>query len=193
MLAGGESGAGGFTWPTDSRSHCHFPKMAMSRVRGPFNNSPGCCARRQLWLLPSPRVRFPRTMATFYDRFLRMRRTLAESHTALEIQGRDRVESCTLPAELKQMTGSIGRWLAEGGFKNGARLAIFAENHPRWVAALPGGNQPAGCTVVPLDTALHADQVTKLLKDSRRFTVLRMRRHSNGTGGGRRSARSAWC
>ncbi len=47
----------------------------------------------------------------------------------------------------------------------GSRLAIVADNHPRWVAAYLG-NVAAGCTVVPLDTALHPDQLTKLLNDS---------------------------
>ena len=36
---------------------------------------------------------------------------------------------------------------------------------PRWVAAYLG-IIASGCAAVPLDTALHADQVTKLLKDS---------------------------
>ncbi len=44
-------------------------------------------------------------------------------------------------------------------------LAILADNHPRWVAAYLG-IIASGCAAVPLDTALHADQVTKLLKDS---------------------------
>ena len=44
-------------------------------------------------------------------------------------------------------------------------MAIVADNHPRWVAAYLG-IIASGCTVVPLDTALHADQLTTLLKDS---------------------------
>jgi len=47
----------------------------------------------------------------------------------------------------------------------GARIAIFADNHPRWVAAYLG-SIASGYAAVPLDTAFHADQVTKLLKDS---------------------------
>jgi long-chain acyl-CoA synthetase len=53
----------------------------------------------------------------------------------------------------------------ENGFAGGSRLGIVADNHPRWVAAYLG-IIAAGCTVVPLDTALHADQLAKLLKDS---------------------------
>ena len=49
--------------------------------------------------------------------------------------------------------------------RGGSRLAILADNHPRWVAAYLG-TIASGCVIVPLDTALHADQVTKLLKDS---------------------------
>ena len=48
---------------------------------------------------------------------------------------------------------------------HGSRLAILADNHPRWVAAYLG-IIASGCAAVPLDTALHDDQVTKLLKDS---------------------------
>lgn len=44
-------------------------------------------------------------------------------------------------------------------------MAIVADNHPRWVATYLG-IIASGCAVVPLDTALHADQLTQLLKDS---------------------------
>ncbi len=108
-------------------------------------------------------VRFHATMSTFYDRF----RECAERwphNVALEIQKHDRVESYTY-SELRQMAESIGRWLGGQKLAAGARIAILADNHPRWVAAylgvIAGGN-----TAVPLDTAFHADQVAKLLKDS---------------------------
>src|SRR5208283_2976401 len=71
---------------------------------------------------------------------------------------------CTY-AELRRMAESVGRWIIESGFPRGSRLAIMADNHPRWVAAYLG-IIASGCAAVPLDTALHADQVTKLLKDS---------------------------
>ena len=115
-------------------------------------------------------------MATFYDRFCGCVERWP-NHTALEIQRRDRVESCTY-LQLKHMAESIGRWLMEGGFKNGARVAILAENHPRWVAVYLAGIA-AGCTVVPLDTALHAEQVTKLLKDSQTAILFCDARHSD--------------
>ena len=63
------------------------------------------------------------------------------------------------------MAESVGRWITENGFPHGSRLAILADNHPRWVAAYLG-IIASGCAAVPLDTALHDDQVTKLLKDS---------------------------
>ena len=85
-------------------------------------------------------------------------------NVALELQRHDHIESCTY-AELRRMAESVGRWIGENGFARGSRLAIVADNHPRWVAAYLG-IIAAGCTVVPLDTALHADQLTKLLKDS---------------------------
>ena len=114
-------------------------------------------------------------MGTFYDRFCECAERWP-NNTALEIQRRDRVESCSY-LQLKQMTESIGRWLREGGFQNGTRVAILAENHPRWVAVYLAGIA-AGCTVVPLDTALHADQVTKLLKDSETAVLFCDARHS---------------
>ena len=63
------------------------------------------------------------------------------------------------------MAESVGRWITENKFPRGSRLAILADNHPRWVAAYLG-IIASGCAAVPLDTALHDDQVTKLLKDS---------------------------
>src|SRR5580704_10025320 len=102
-------------------------------------------------------------MPTFYELF----RQCAErwpDNVALEIQRRDRVESNTY-TDGRRMAESIGRWLTESGFQAGARIAILADNHPRWIAAYLG-IIAAGCTAVPLDTAFHADQVAKLLKDS---------------------------
>jgi long-chain acyl-CoA synthetase len=102
-------------------------------------------------------------MPTFYDRFRECAERWPE-HIALEIQRRDRLESYRY-REVKQMAESVGRWLVENGFQPGARIAIFADNHPRWVTVYLG-IIAAGCTAVPLDTALHPDQVMKLLKDS---------------------------
>ena len=102
-------------------------------------------------------------MPTFYDRFVECAERWPDN-VALELQRRDHLESCTY-AELRGMADSVGRWIAESGFTRGSRLAIVADNHPRWVAAYLG-TIAAGCAVVPLDTALHADQLTKLLKDS---------------------------
>ena len=102
-------------------------------------------------------------MPTFYDRFVECVEHWPKN-IALEIQRRDRVESCTY-AELRHMAESIGSWLARNGFHSGARVVILADNHPRWVAVFLGV-VASGCTAVPLDTALHADQITILLKDS---------------------------
>jgi long-chain acyl-CoA synthetase len=102
-------------------------------------------------------------MSTFYDRF----RECAQrwpNNIALEIQRRDRVETYTY-AELRQMAESIGRWLTERKLPPGSRVAILADNHPRWVAAYLGVIA-SGNAAVPLDTAFHSDQVAKLLKDS---------------------------
>jgi long-chain acyl-CoA synthetase len=107
-------------------------------------------------------------MSTFYDRFIECAERWPDN-VALEIQRHDHLESCTY-AELQRMAESVGRWIAENGFARGSRLAIVADNHPRWVAAYLG-IIAAGCVVVPLDTALHADQLTKLLKDSGASTL----------------------
>src|SRR5437867_3550782 len=102
-------------------------------------------------------------MPTFYDCFLECERRWPQN-VALEIQRCDEVESYTY-TEVRRMAESIARWIKEKGFEPGSRIAILADNHPRWVAAYLGAIA-AGCTAVPLDTAFHADQVTKLLKDS---------------------------
>jgi long-chain acyl-CoA synthetase len=102
-------------------------------------------------------------MPTFYDRFVECAERWPDN-VALELQRHDHLESCTY-SELRRMAESVGRWITERGFPHGSRLAILADNHPRWVAAYLG-IIASGCTAVPLDTALHDDQVTKLLKDS---------------------------
>ncbi len=102
-------------------------------------------------------------MATFYDRFVECAERWPQ-HVALEIQRREGMESCTY-AELRRQAESVARWLTENGLESGSRIAILADNHPRWVAAYLG-TIAAGGAAVPLDTAFSADQVTKLLKDS---------------------------
>jgi long-chain acyl-CoA synthetase len=102
-------------------------------------------------------------MPTFYDQFGEAARR-APQNVALEIQRPDQVESYTY-GEVRKMAESVGRWLTEQKLPAGARVAILADNHPRWVATYLGAIA-SGCTVVPLDTALHADQVTRLLRDS---------------------------
>src|ERR1700733_260204 len=102
-------------------------------------------------------------MPTFYELFRECAERWPDS-VALEIQRRDRVESITY-AEARRMAEGIGRWLTENGFQPGARIATLADNHPRWIIAYLG-IIAAGYTAVPLDTAFHADQVAKLLKDS---------------------------
>ena len=125
-------------------------------------------------------------MPTFYELF----RECAErwpDNVALEIQRRDRVESNTY-AEARRMAESIGRWLTENGFQPGARIAILADNHPRWITAYLG-IIAAGCAAVPLDTAFHADQVAKLLKDSGSFpAVLRCEASGDRRAGRRRKS-----
>ena len=102
-------------------------------------------------------------MPTFYDRFVECAQRWPDN-VALELQRHDHLESCTY-SELRRMAESVGRWITENKFPRGSRLAILADNHPRWVAVYLG-IIASDCAAVPLDTALHDDQVTKLLKDS---------------------------
>jgi long-chain acyl-CoA synthetase len=102
-------------------------------------------------------------MPTFYDRFLECAQR-SPNNVALELQRHDHLESCTY-GELQSWAQSVGRWITENNFGPGARLAILADNHPRWVATYLG-IIASGCVAVPLDTALHDDQIAKLLKDS---------------------------
>src|SRR5437868_14782114 len=102
-------------------------------------------------------------MPTFYDRFVECAERWPQN-VALEIQRRDGTESYTY-SEARRMAESVGRWLRENGIQPGARVAILAHNHPRWVTTYLG-IIAAGCTAVPLDTAFHSDQIAKLLKDS---------------------------
>jgi long-chain acyl-CoA synthetase len=102
-------------------------------------------------------------MPTFYDRFVECAERWP-GNVALQLQRRDHLESCTY-GELRHMAESVARWVSENGFARGSRLAILADNHPRWVAAYLG-IIASGCSVVPLDTALHAEQLTRLLSDS---------------------------
>lgn len=102
-------------------------------------------------------------MATFYDRFVECSERWPKN-VALEIQHHEGVESYTY-SEVRQMAETVAQWIVRQGLKEGSRCAILADNHPRWVVAYLG-TIAAGCTAVPLDTAFHADQVTKLLKDS---------------------------
>src|SRR5215470_7306139 len=101
-------------------------------------------------------------MPTFYERFQQSARQFPDN-VALQIQRHDRTESVKF-SELQGMAESVGNWLA-GKVERDARVAILAANHPRWVAAYLGVIC-AGRIAVPLDTAFHADQVAKLLKDS---------------------------
>jgi long-chain acyl-CoA synthetase len=102
-------------------------------------------------------------MPTFYDSFLECAKRWPQN-IALEMQRRDTLEAHTY-ADLRRMSESVGRWIQDRGYSRGARCAILADNHPRWIAAYLG-TIAAGCTAVPLDTAFHPDQVTKLLQDS---------------------------
>src|SRR5438270_12812957 len=121
-----------------------------SRARHPHRTIRFCCI-------------FPALMPTFYDRFVECAERWPQN-VAIEVQRPNGVESHTY-AELRKMAESFGSWLLSSGMPPGERIAILADNHPRWVAAYLG-IIAAGGAAVPLDTAYHADQVAKLLKNS---------------------------
>jgi long-chain acyl-CoA synthetase len=102
-------------------------------------------------------------MPTFYDRFVQCSERWPQN-VAVEIQKPEGLESYTY-VELRRMSESVAAWLVANHMPPGERVAILADNHPRWIAAYLG-IIAAGGTAVPLDTAYHADQVAKLLKDS---------------------------
>ncbi|HEX3739590.1 MAG TPA: AMP-binding protein [Terriglobales bacterium] len=102
-------------------------------------------------------------MPTFYDRFVECAQRWPQN-VAVEVQRPDGIESHSY-SELRRMAESIAAWLLDSEMEAGTRVAILADNHPRWVAAYLG-IIAAGGTTVPLDTAYHADQVSKLLRDS---------------------------
>jgi long-chain acyl-CoA synthetase len=113
-------------------------------------------------------------MPTFYDRFIECSERWPQN-VALEIQRTDEVESYTY-TELRRMAESFAVWLVAQGMPAGSRVAILADNHPRWVAGYLG-IIAAGGVAVPLDTAYHADQVAKLLKDSGTELLVCDRKH----------------
>src|SRR5581483_8609249 len=102
-------------------------------------------------------------MPTFYDRFVECA-TRWPGNVALEMQREDHLESYTF-AEARRMADSIGRWLLDRGLEPGSRVALLADNDPRWVTSYLG-IIAAGFTVVPLDTGFRSEQVAKLLRDS---------------------------
>ena len=113
-------------------------------------------------------------MPTFYDRFVQCVERWPDN-VAVEIQAPDALESHTY-VELRRMAEAIASWLRDDGLEAGTRVAILADNHPRWVAAYLG-IVAAGGTAVPLDTAYRADQVAKLLKDSGASLLICDRKH----------------
>src|SRR5579859_3687922 len=88
-------------------------------------------------------------MPTFYDRFAECAQRWPDN-VALELQRHDQIVSCTY-SELQRMAESVSRWIGEHGFARGSRLAILADNHPRWVAAYLESSRRAAwsCPSIP--------------------------------------------
>jgi long-chain acyl-CoA synthetase len=103
-------------------------------------------------------------MPNYYARFLESVQRFPQM-VAVEYQPQQGEPSRYSYTELRRMSDSVGRWLTEQQVPQGARCAILAQNGPRWVAAYLA-TLASGCVTVPLDTALNAEQVAKLLIDS---------------------------
>src|SRR5260370_26572624 len=101
-------------------------------------------------------------MPPFYDGFVECAERWPQN-LAVEIQGPDGIESHSY-SELRRMAEFIAAWLVARGTQPSARVAILADNHPRWVAAYLG-IIAAGGAAVPLVSADPADQVGKLPRD----------------------------
>jgi long-chain acyl-CoA synthetase len=119
-------------------------------------------------------VYIPALKPTFYDRFVECAQRWPQN-VAVELQRPDGIESYSY-AELRRMAESIAAWFLDSEMAAGTRVAILAENHPHWVAGYLG-IIAAGGTTVPLDTAYHADQVSKLLRDSGATLLICDQRH----------------
>ncbi len=105
------------------------------------------------------------TMGNFYNRFLDSVRRWPEG-VAVEVQHANPAqpgERYTF-SELRQMSDGAAQWLASRQ-PRGTHCALLAANGPRWVAAFLG-TLASGNVVVPLDTALNHEQVSKLLHAS---------------------------
>src|SRR5579872_2195111 len=113
-------------------------------------------------------------MPTFYDRFVECDQRWPQN-VAVEVQRQDGIEIYSY-AELRRMAESITAWLLDSEMTAGTRIAILADNHPRWVAAYLG-IIAAGGTTVPLDTAYHGDQVSKVLRDSGATLLISDQKH----------------
>ncbi len=94
------------------------------------------------------------------------------------------------------MAESVGRWLPRQKLGAGARVAILADNHPRWVAAYLG-TIALGLHGRPARYGLSRRSGSKAAEGQRRFAAL-LRRQASGdcaagglrTPGGPRSDRS---
>ncbi len=113
-------------------------------------------------------------MANFYHRFLQAVRRWPEKialeliHAGLDDSTRPNaprrsggpLDSYTY-GQVERMTSAVGAWI-HNQVGSGSHCALLAANGPLWVATYMG-TLAAGAVSVPLDTALHADQVRKLL------------------------------
>src|SRR5215469_10629273 len=153
--------------PESGVSRCRVAGVERGPGRRKARNAPGlpaACGGGRTRAAPKLFVYISASrMPTFYDRFVENSK-LWPQNIAVEVQKPENLESYSY-AQLRTMAEAFAAWLVANAMPPGERIAILADNHPRWVAAYLG-IIAAGGTAVPLDTAYHADQVAKLLRDS---------------------------
>src|SRR3972149_6908157 len=85
------------------------------------------------------------------------------THTAVEVQGRERLDSFTY-ADLRRMAEVVAGGLQARGIVGGDRCVILADNDAHWSAAYLGILR-LGAVGVPLDTNYKPKQIAALLRD----------------------------
>ena len=116
-------------------------------------------------------------MDNFYELFVASAGRVPR-HPAIEIQRRDRVESCDYET-LQGMVGRISGTLSGDGVGPGACCAILSDNDARWCAAYLALMR-LGAIAVPLDTSYGPSQLRAILADCGATVVFVSARYLGG-------------
>ena len=91
--------------------------------------------------------------------------------TAVRWKAADRQWHVWTFADLLARARAVSEALGALGVKPGDRVALMMENRPEWMAAYLGISS-CGVTVVPVDSHLHAHEVSHILRDSEAVAFL---------------------